>query len=157
MAIVVRGIRDTFMQWVGAAAASLALLGVNTSNNRFNGRRVRRYYCSELLHDEMIIRRFYVYETLIRHNFVVFQTDTKHTFKVHLIADVYPRSSYSPIYVEISPTYWRPEERDVWTSKKKAKKLKRFVQRELQKFGPYEVGINDCRHFARTVADFLAS
>lgn len=153
---VFREVGDAFMQWIGVLATSLGSVGINASNNQFNGRKVRSYYCSPLLEDGMVIHQFYLYETLIRHNFVVFQTESGHTFKVHLIADVHP-GPYSPIYVEIGQTYWKPADRSVWKCKKKAWKLKRFVQRELQKFGPYEVGLNDCRHFARAVAAFLTS
>ncbi|UJR18488.1 hypothetical protein I4U23_005394 [Adineta vaga] len=148
--------RDVFMQGIGFLAASMNLIGIKASNNQFNYRRIEQYRCSEYLHDEMIIRRFYVYETLIRHNFVVFQTDSGHTFKVHLIADIVP-GDYSPVYIEIERTYWKPDGRYVGISNKKAEALKYFVFQEIEKFGDYEVGLNDCRHFARAVATFLSS
>ncbi|CAF1053468.1 unnamed protein product [Adineta ricciae] len=147
--------RDAFMQGIGLLAASLNLIGVNASNNQFNYRKIEQYRCSPYLHDEMIIRRFYVYETLIRHNFVVFQTDSGQTFKVHLIADIVP-NDYSPVYIEIDRTYWKPDRRHVRTSNTRAGDLKLFVLHEIQKFGNYTVGLNDCRHFARAVAAFLS-
>jgi len=147
--------RESFVQFLGILSASLASINIHLSNNQFNGRGVKQYRCSKLLRDEMIIRRFYVYETLIQHNFVVFQTDSGHTFKVHLIADVYP-GHYSPIYVKIGPTKWKPGGSRVKSSNKKAWDLKQFVQSEIRKFGSYDVGFNDCRHFARAVAEFLA-
>jgi hypothetical protein len=143
------------VQFIGILAASFASIGINTSNNKFNGRKINQYRCSELLRDEMVIRRFYLYETLIHHNFVVFQTDSGHTFKVHLIADFDP-GRYSPIYVEITRTYWKPAGKHVKKCNKKAWNLKRFVQYKIRKFGTYEVGLNDCRHFAQAVAAFLA-
>ncbi|CAF1476395.1 unnamed protein product [Adineta ricciae] len=149
-------VRDTFMQGIGVLAASLALAGLNASNNEFNGRLIDRYRCSKLFTDYMFVRRFYIHETLIRHNFVVFQTDTRHTFKVHLIADIYSGRRYSPVYVDIVPTYWKPTGRRVRRCNKNARGLKNFVKREVQKFGDYEVGINDCRHFARAVAAYLS-
>ena len=151
------GFREALTNWIGVLAASMNLLGLNLSNNQFNSRPIDRYRVSKLLRDEMVIRRFYVYETLTAHNFVVFQTDSGHIFKVHLIADVYPIVDNPPIYVEISRTQWKPDKRHVWTSNKRAGDLKRFVQREVHKFGVYDVGFNDCRHFARAVAKFLAS
>ena len=147
--------RDVFMQGIGLFAASLVLGGSHASNNEFNGRLIDQYRCSRLLLDGMTIQRFYVYETLIRHNFVVFQTDTGHTFKVHLIADIEP-GRYAPVYVDIIPTYWKPENRYVGRSNKSALELKWFIRQEVYKFGGYEVGINDCRHFARAVASFLS-
>ncbi|CAF1486651.1 unnamed protein product [Adineta steineri] len=148
--------RDVFMQGVGLVAGSLNLIGINASNNQFNYRKIEQYRCSIFLHDEMVIRQFYVYETLIRHNFVVFQTDTGHTFKVHLIADVVP-GEQSPIYIEIESTYWKPDGRYVEITNRKASDLKSFVLQHIQTFGNYEVGLNDCRHFARAVAGFLSN
>ncbi|CAF4938296.1 unnamed protein product, partial [Rotaria sp. Silwood2] len=83
---------------------------------------------------------------------------SRHTFKVHLIADINPAKpeDYRPIQVEIGPTYWKPTGERIGRCNKKAWDLKRFVKHEVQKFGPYEVGIHDCRHFARAVAAFLA-
>ncbi|UJR20021.1 hypothetical protein I4U23_023155 [Adineta vaga] len=147
--------RDAFIQGIGLMAASLVLGGSHASNNEFNGRLIDQFRCSRLLMDGMTIRRFYVYETLIRHNFVVFQTDTGHTFKVHLIADIDP-GYYSPVYVDILSTYWKPGGRYVGCSNRSALELKWFVLLEVQRFGNYEVGINDCRHFARSIAAFLA-
>ena len=148
------GPRETLTEWIGVLSASMGALGIDTFNNQFNGRMIDQYRCSKLLEDEMVIRRFYLYETLIHHNFVVFQTESGHTFKVHLIADIYP-GDYSPIYVEIGPTYWKPTSKYVRRCNKKARDLKRFVQYKIEKFGTYEVGFNDCRHFARAVAAFL--
>ncbi|UJR20023.1 hypothetical protein I4U23_023157 [Adineta vaga] len=147
--------RETLMQGIGILAATLSLSGMRVSNNEFNDRFIKQYRCSQQFKDEMTIRRFYVYETLIRHNFVVFQTDTGHTFKVHLIADVDP-GHHTPVFVEIAPTYWRPDGRYVKKCNKKPRDLKNFVKYEVKKFGTYEVGINDCRHFARAVARFLS-
>ncbi len=147
--------RETLIELIGILAASMALIGINASNNEFNGRTINKYRCSKFLHDEMVICRFYLYETLIRHSFVVFQTTSGHTFKVHLIANVRPKH-YSPIYVEIGPTYWRPTGKRVETCYKKAQDLKLFVRYKIRKFGTYDVGLNDCRHFARAVAAFLA-
>ncbi|UJR18145.1 hypothetical protein I4U23_005045 [Adineta vaga] len=146
--------RDAFMQGIGLLAASFNLIGVNASNNQMNYRPIEQYYCSEYLHDQMVIRQFYVYETLIHHSFVVFQTETGQTFKVHLVADRIPEE-YSPIYIEIKPTYWKPDGRHTRPSNRKAIDLKSFILQETQNFGNYEVGINDCRHFARSVAAFL--
>jgi len=151
---LVREIREIFVQCIGALVACLNLFGIRASNNEFNGRTIDQYRCSALLQDEMVISQFYVYETLIRHNFVVFKTMSGQTFKVHLIADVYPKG-YSPIYVEIVPTEWRPSNRYVGTCAKLAWYLKRFVENQVQIFGAYEVGFHDCRHFARAVAGFL--
>jgi hypothetical protein len=150
-----RGPRESLVQFIGILAASVASIGIHLSNNQFNGRMINKYACSELLKDEMVIRRFYLYETLFHHNFVVFQTDSGHTFKVHLIADVDP-GRYSPIHVKIGPTYWRPAGKHVKMCNKNARDLKRFVIYEIRKFGTYDVGFNDCRHFARAVAAFLA-
>lgn len=148
--------REAFIQHIGIFVASLTSSGINASNNEFNGRRIDQYRCSKFLKDEMIIHRFYLYETLIHHNFVVFQTDSGHTFKVHLIADSEP-GYYIPIYVVIGPTYWKPTDKYVRRCNKKARDLKRFVKHEGQIFGTYEVGLHDCRHFARVVAAFLTS
>ncbi|CAF1319336.1 unnamed protein product [Adineta ricciae] len=151
---LVQQTRDLFMGGVGLLAASFNLVGVNASNNQMNYRPVERFYYSEYLHDGMIIRQFYVYETLTHHSFVVFQTETGQTFKVHLVADLLPEG-YSPIYVEIKPTYWKPDGRRVGGSNRKAIDLKYFISTEIRKFGEYEVGLNDCRHFARSIAAFL--
>jgi len=144
------------VQFIGVFAAILASIGIDTCNNQFNGRLIDQYGRTKLLKDGMVIRRFYLYESLIHHNFVVFQTDLGQTFKVHLIADVYP-GFYSPIYVEIGPTYWKPGRKHVEECNKYVRDLKRFVKHEIRNFGTYEVGFNDCRHFARAVAAFLAS
>lgn len=151
------GPREALIQWIGVWTATLDALGIHVSNNGFNGGTIEQYRCSPLLTDEMIICRLYVYETLTRHNFVVFQTTSGHTFKVHLTAGLFPDRSLSPISVEIGPTYWKPVRRSVKTCYKEAWALKYFVRNRVQKFGSYDVGFNDCRHFARAVAAFLAS
>jgi hypothetical protein len=150
-----RGRREILTQWIGVLATSVASIGSRASNNAFNGRPISQYRCSKLLNDEMIIRRFYTYETLIHHNFVVFQTELGHTFKVHLMTDP-NQGDRSLVYVEIGPTRWGPTSRYVGRCNKKARDLKRFVKHEVRKFGTYEVGFNDCRHFARKLAAFLA-
>ena len=151
------GPREALIHWIGVLTASLDVLGIHASNNGFNGRAIDRYRCSTLLKDEMIICRFYVYETLTHHNFVVFQTTSGHTFKVHLTADLFPDHSLSPISVEIDRTYWKPVRRSVKKCHKESWALKHFVKNKIQKFGSYEVGFNDCRHFARAVSVFLAN
>ena len=152
----VRALRETLVNCLGVFASSLASSGITISNNQFNGRPINQYRCSMLLRDEMVIRRFYVYETFVRHNFVVFQTMSGQTFKVHLIADIMP-GKYSPIYVEIGPAEWRPTDKYIGTCYKSAWYLKRFVEHQVQHFGTYEVGFNDCRHFALAIAAFLDS
>jgi hypothetical protein len=151
-----RWLRELLVQFIGVFAAVLALIGIDTCNNQFNGQMINQYGRSKLLKNGMVIRRFYLYETLIHHNFVVFQTDLGQTFKVHLIADVDP-AVYPPIHVEIGPTYWKPTREHVEECNKDVRDLKRFVKHEIRNFGIYEVGFNDCRHFARAVAAFLAN
>ncbi|CAF1084849.1 unnamed protein product [Adineta steineri] len=151
-----RTLHDIFLECIGYLAATLALFGIRASNNEFNGRAIHRHRYTDLLQDDMIITRFYKYETLIKHNFVVFQTESGHIFKVHLIANVEPKH-YSPMYVKIVPSYWRPGRRRIRSSNKTGRDLKRFVNAEIRRFGNYEVGFNDCRHFANAVAAFLAS
>lgn len=153
---LVKTMRQGAEQFIGLLAATFDFSGIDASNNRFNDRKINRYYYTNLLMDNMIIKRFYVYETLIRHSFVVFQTNTGHTFKIHLIADVFP-GKCQPIQVLIVPTYWKPKGKRIRRSNKTGCQLKHFVTYAVKKFGRYEVGFNDCRHFARAVAAFLAS
>lgn len=152
-----QGPRAALLQGIGALAAGLGSFGFRASNNEFSGRKINQFRCSKLLYDGMVIGRFYVYETLIQHNFVVFQTTSRYVFKVHLIADVLSNRRRSPITVDIVPTHWKPGGRRVSNSRRRAGDLKRFVKYQVQRFGAYEVGFNDCRHFAQAVADFLAS
>ncbi|CAF1049538.1 unnamed protein product [Adineta steineri] len=154
--IIYQVLREILVQCIGALVSILALFGLKASNSEFNGRAINQYRRSVLFQNDMIIHRFYVYETLIHHNFVVLQTGSGHTFTVHLIADVYP-GEFSPITVEIGPAEWRPISESVKKCYKTALELQFFVMNEIQIFGVYEVGFNDCRHFARAVAAFLVS
>jgi hypothetical protein len=151
-----KGPRDRIIHGLGLIVAGFASVGIDMGNNRFNGRMIDEYRCTKLLNDNMVIQRFYSHESLIRHNFIVFQTDCGHTFKVHLIAAVTP-TDYQPISVVIARTYWRPTAKSTGTCNKTAWDLKRVVKRQVEQFGTFEVGYNDCRHFARNVAAFLAS
>jgi hypothetical protein len=149
-------LREALIQWIGVLGACTASIGIRVSNNQMHGQTINKYRCFKFFKDEMVISRFYLYETLIHHNFVVFRTECGHTFRVHLVADVHSGQD-SSISIEISPTEWRPIGKYVGTCNKRALDLKRFVKYEIRKFGTYELGFNDCRHFARAVAAFLAS
>ncbi|CAF1393888.1 unnamed protein product [Rotaria magnacalcarata] len=148
--------RDRIIHGLGLLVAGFASIGMDIGNNRFNGRMIDEYHCTKFLNDNMVIRRFYLHESLIRHNFLVFQTDSGHTFRVHLIAAVTP-TDYQPISVVIARTYWKPTTKSIGMCDKTARDLKRAVQHQVEQFGTFEVGYNDCRHFARNVAAFLAS
>ena len=80
---------------------------------------------------------------------VVCSTDENCVFLIHLTG--FPNG----LYTESILHTWNPEWRDIHTCNKSLEELAQHVTALGESFGCYALDRNDCRTFAKSVADFL--
>lgn len=122
-----------------------------------------QYYVSAKLNSSFIVDSMYSYllgESKIlvfysqdegnQHGFVVFATDQGYVFKCHLVGIP------GKLYIRTQLTEWNAD-----FPKRKCTKptqqLKQHIEEVVKTFGPYKLGTNDCRNFAKKLAHFLAN
>jgi hypothetical protein len=121
------------------------------------------YYLSEKLNFSRIIddiysqfltghqiNQFYYSSDPNQHGFVVCQTDSGCTFICHLVG------TPGQLYVETKLCDWNDMALKT-TTQKSMNELRDKIKSLSESFGVYNLGNNDCRHFAKSLKSFLES
>ncbi|MGZ4849971.1 MAG: hypothetical protein ACXV2C_01170 [Candidatus Bathyarchaeia archaeon] len=86
------------------------------------------------------------------HGFVVFLASDGTAYLCHILGD-----GASDLYIQIRKSRWTPEQLHVYDLARPVplKNLLEWVAEIQHKWGLYNLGTNDCRHFAQRIAQLL--
>lgn len=119
-----------------------------------NGLRITDTTYSSSISNNDIIRKFYIRKNVLwacKHGFVVFQTGLGKNYMCHLTADKQKR-----LRISVEESDWKVSENMVVSvCSIPIKNFKNYIEDYRNRFGHYVLGLNDCRHVADKVADFL--